>query len=129
MCVVLYKNKGVQKLLDAIVDICPPRWISRLLRASIRTLMREDERHPDDNAPFSALAFKIATDPYVGRLSYVRVYSGHVSTGSSVLNSTKRQKERIGRIVQMHANHREDIEGDLCRRYRRCGWPEELHHR
>ena len=78
----------------------------------------EDERHPDDNAPFSALAFKIATDPYVGRLSYVRVYSGHVTTGSSVLNSTKKQKERIGRIVQMHANHREDIEeiyaGDIA---------------
>ena len=70
----------------------------------------EDERHADDNAPFSALAFKIATDPFVGRLSFVRVYSGVLNTGTTVLNSTKKQKERIGRILQMHANHREDIE-------------------
>ena len=70
----------------------------------------EDERPADDNAPFSALAFKIMTDPYVGRLSFFRVYSGHLTTGSSVLNSTKNVKERIGRILQMHANHREDIE-------------------
>ena len=78
----------------------------------------EDERHADDNAPFSALAFKIATDPFVGRLSFVRVYSGVLNTGTTVLNSTKKQKERIGRILQMHANHREDIEccyaGDIA---------------
>ena len=78
----------------------------------------EDERPADDNAPFSALAFKIMTDPYVGRLSFFRVYSGKLTTGSSVLNSTKNQKERIGRILQMHANHREDIEevfsGDIA---------------
>ena len=78
----------------------------------------EDERHPDDNAPFSALAFKIATDPFVGRLSFIRVYSGQLNTGTTVLNSTKQQKERIGRILQMHANHREDIEtvysGDIA---------------
>ena len=78
----------------------------------------EDERPADDNAPFSALAFKIATDPFVGRLSFIRVYSGVLNTGTSVLNSTKKQKERIGRILQMHANHREDIEcvysGDIA---------------
>ena len=75
-------------------------------------------RKPDEKEPFSALAFKIATDPYVGRLSFVRVYSGVLSTGTTVLNSTKKQKERIGRILQMHANHREDIEcvysGDIA---------------
>ena len=78
----------------------------------------EDVRHADDNAPFSGLAFKIATDPFVGRLSFVRVYSGILNTGTAVLNSTKHQRERIGRILQMHANHREDIEccyaGDIC---------------
>ena len=79
---------------------------------------KRDERHADDNAPFSALAFKIATDSFVGRLSFVRVYSGVLNTGTTVLNSTKKQKERIGRILQMHANHREDIEccyaGDIA---------------
>ena len=78
----------------------------------------EEDRHPSDDEPFSALAFKIMTDPYVGRLSFFRVYSGHLTTGSSVLNSVKNQKERMGRILQMHANHREDIEevwaGDIA---------------
>ena len=118
VCGTSYKNKGVQKLLDAIVDYMPSPLDIPAIKGVNADTDEEDERHPDDNAPFSALAFKIATDPYVGRLSYVRVYSGHVSTGSSVLNSTKRQKERIGRIVQMHANHREDIEeiyaGDIA---------------
>ena len=118
VCGTSYKNKGVQKLLDAIVDYMPSPLDIPAIKGVNPDTDEEDERHPDDNAPFSALAFKIATDPYVGRLSYVRVYSGHVSTGSSVLNSTKRQKERIGRIVQMHANHREDIEeiyaGDIA---------------
>ena len=118
VCGTSYKNKGVQKLLDAIVDYMPSPLDIPAIKGVNPDTDEEDERHPDDNAPFSALAFKIATDPYVGRLSYVRGYSGHVSTGSSVLNSTKRQKERIGRIVQMHANHREDIEeiyaGDIA---------------
>ena len=118
VCGTSYKNKGVQKLLDAIVDYMPSPLDIPAIKGVNPDTDEEDERHPDDNAPFSALAFKIATDPYVGRLSYVRVYSGHVSTGSSVLNSTKLQKERIGRIVQMHANHREDIEeiyaGDIA---------------
>nr|WP_326126722.1 elongation factor G [uncultured Oscillibacter sp.] len=117
-CGTSYKNKGVQKLLDAIVDYMPaPTDIPPIKGVNPKT-EEEEERHSDDNAPFSALAFKIMTDPYVGRLSFVRVYSGTLSTGTSVLNSTKGQKERIGRILQMHANHREDIEtiysGDIA---------------
>ena len=109
-CGTSYKNKGVQKMLDAIVDYMPsPLDIPPIKGINPKT-DEEDERPADDNAPFSALAFKIMTDPYVGRLSFFRVYSGHLTTGSSVLNSTKNVKERIGRILQMHANHREDIE-------------------
>ena len=109
-CGTSYKNKGVQKLLDAIVDYMPsPADIPAIKGVNPKTDAEED-RKPSDEEPFSALAFKIMTDPYVGRLSFFRVYSGHLSTGSSVLNSTKGQKERIGRILQMHANHREDIE-------------------
>ena len=109
-CGTSYRNKGVQKLLDAIVDYMPsPLDIPPIKGVNPKT-DEEDERPADDNAPFSALAFKIMTDLYVGRLSFFRVYSGHLTTGSSVLNSTKNVKERIGRILQMHANHREDIE-------------------
>ncbi len=109
-CGTSYRNTGVQKLLDAIVDYMPsPLDIPPIKGVNPKT-DEEDERPADDNAPFSALAFKIMTDPYVGRLSFFRVYSGHLTTGSSVLNSTKNVKERIGRILQMHANHREDIE-------------------
>ena len=109
-CGTSYRNKGVQKLLDAIVDYMPsPLDIPPIKGVNPKT-DEEDERPADDNAPFSALAFKIMTDTYVGRLSFFRVYSGHLTTGSSVLNSTKNVKERIGRILQMHANHREDIE-------------------
>ena len=110
VCGTSYKNKGVQKLLDAIVDYMPsPVDIPAIKGVNPKT-DEEEERHSDDNAPFSALAFKIMTDPYVGRLSFFRVYSGHLATGSAVLNSTKNVKERIGRILQMHANHREDLE-------------------
>ena len=117
-CGTSYRNKGIQRLLDAIVDYMPsPLDIPPIKGVNPKT-DEEEERPADDNAPFSALAFKIATDPYVGRLSFVRVYSGTLNTGSSVLNSTKGQKERIGRILQMHANHREDIEtiysGDIA---------------
>ena len=117
-CGTSYRNKGVQKLLDAIVDYMPsPLDIPPIKGVNPKT-DEEDERPADDNAPFSALAFKIMTDPYVGRLSFFRVYSGHLTTGSSVLNSTKNVKERIGRILQMHANHRQDIEvcyaGDIA---------------
>ncbi len=109
-CGTSYKNKGVQKMLDAIVDYMPsPLDIPAIKGVNPKT-DEEDERPADDNAPFSALAFKIMTDPYVGRLSFFRVYSGHLKTGSTVLNSTKNVKERVGRILQMHANHREDIE-------------------
>ncbi|WP_293009523.1 MULTISPECIES: elongation factor G [unclassified Oscillibacter] len=109
-CGTSYKNKGVQKLLDAIVDYMPsPVDIPAIKGVNPKTEAEED-RKPSDDEPFSALAFKIMTDPYVGRLSFFRVYSGHLTTGSSVLNSTKNQRERIGRILQMHANHREDID-------------------
>ena len=118
VCGSSYKNKGVQKMLDAIVDYMPsPLDIPPIKGVNPKT-DEEDERPADDNAPFSALAFKIMTDPYVGRLSFFRVYSGRLTTGSSVLNSVKNQKERMGRILQMHANHREDIEevwaGDIA---------------
>ena len=117
-CGTSYRNKGIQRLLDAIVDYMPsPLDIPPIKGVNPKT-DEEEERPSDDSAPFSALAFKIMTDPYVGRLSFVRVYSGVLNTGSSVLNSTKGQKERIGRILQMHANHREDIEtiysGDIA---------------
>ena len=118
VCGTSYKNKGVQKLLDAIVDYMPSPLDIPAIQGVNPDTDEEDSRPADDNAPFSALAFKIATDPYVGRLSFVRVYSGMLNTGTSVLNSTKKQKERIGRILQMHANHREDIEtvysGDIA---------------
>ena len=109
-CGTSYRNKGVQKLLDAIVDYMPaPNDVPAIKGTNPKT-DEEEDRHPRDDEPFSALAFKIMTDPYVGRLSFFRVYSGHLTTGSSVLNSVKNQKERMGRILQMHANHREDIE-------------------
>ena len=118
VCGTSYRNKGVQKLLDAIVDYMPaPNDVPAIKGTNPKT-DEEEDRHPSDDEPFSALAFKIMTDPYVGRLSFFRVYSGHLSTGSSVLNSVKNQKERMGRILQMHANHREDIEevwaGDIA---------------
>ena len=118
VCGTSYRNKGVQKLLDAIVDYMPAPTDVPAIRGINPKTEEEEERPSDDSAPFSALAFKIMTDPYVGRLSFFRVYSGTVTTGSSVLNSTKGKKERLGRILQMHANHREDIEqvysGDIA---------------
>jgi len=118
VCGTSYKNKGIQKLLDAIVDYLPsPVDIPDMVGTSLSG-DEEDSRPPSDEAPFSALAFKIMTDPYVGRLSFFRVYSGFASTGSMVYNSTKGKKERMGRILQMHANHREDIDaaytGDIA---------------
>jgi elongation factor G len=109
-CGTSYKNKGVQKMLDAIVDFLPsPLDIPAVKGVNPKT-EEEEERKADDSEPFAALAFKIMTDPYVGRLSFFRVYSGTLTTGSTVLNSTKGDKERIGRILQMHANHRVDID-------------------
>ncbi len=117
-CGTSYKNKGVQKLLDAIVDYMPsPLDVPPVEGVEPKT-EKTVERPADDSAPFSALAFKIMTDPYVGRLSFFRVYSGTLETGKTVLNSTKGQRERMGRILQMHANHREDLEqvwsGDIA---------------
>ena len=118
VCGTSYRNKGVQKLLDAIVDFMPSPVDIPAIKGINPETDEEDERIASDDAPFSALAFKIATDPFVGRLSFVRVYSGVLHTGTSVMNSTKRNKERIGRVLQMHANHREDIDacyaGDIC---------------
>ena len=118
VCGTSYKNKGVQKLLDAIVDYMPAPTDIPPIKGVNPDTEEEEERPSSDDEPFSALAFKIATDPFVGRLSFIRVYSGTLNTGTQVLNSTKRQKERIGRILQMHANHREDIEtvysGDIA---------------
>ena len=118
VCGSSYRNKGVQKLLDAIVDYMPaPTDVPAIKGVNPKT-DEEEERKSSDDEPFSALAFKIMTDPYVGRLSFFRVYSGTLTTGSAVLNATKGKRERMGRILQMHANHREDIEccyaGDIC---------------
>ena len=112
-----YKNKGVQELLNAIVDFLPsPLDIPHIKGVDLDG--NEVERKTDDNEPFAALAFKIATDPFVGKLCFFRVYSGTLVSGSSVLNANKDKKERIGRILQMHANHRQDIEevfaGDIA---------------
>ena len=112
-----YKNKGVQELLNSIIDYMPaPTDIAHIKGVDLDG--NEVERKTDDNEPFAALAFKIATDPFVGKLCFFRVYSGTLASGSSVLNANKDKKERIGRILQMHANHREDIEkvfaGDIA---------------
>lgn len=113
-----YKNKGIQPMLDAVVDYMPsPLDIPPIVGTLVRT-GEEEERVSDDNGPFSALAFKIMTDPYVGKLAFFRVYSGTLKSGSYVWNPTKKKKERIGRILLMHANHREDVEevysGDIA---------------
>ncbi|MHB1342505.1 MAG: elongation factor G [Coriobacteriia bacterium] len=109
-CGASFKNKGVQPLLDAIIEYLPsPLEVPAIKGVDARS--GEDvERHADEDEPFSALAFKVMTDPYVGKLTYFRVYSGKLSSGSYVLNSTKGHKERIGRLLEMHANHREDVD-------------------
>ena len=118
VCGSSYRNKGVQKLLDAIVDYMPaPTDVPAIKGVNPKT-DAEEERKSSDDEPFAALAFKIMTDPYVGRLSFFRVYSGTLNTGSAVLNATKGKRERVGRLLQMHANHREDLEtvysGDIA---------------
>lgn len=118
VCGTSYKNKGVQKLLDAIVDYMPSPLDVPDIQGIIPGTDETDSRPANDDAPFAALAFKIMTDPYVGRLSFFRVYSGSTEAGSTVLNSTKGNRERLGRILQMHANHREDTDmvysGDIA---------------
>ena len=118
VCGTSYKNKGVQEVLDAVVDYMPSPLDKKGIKGVNPETEEEDFRPASDEAPFSALAFKIATDPYVGKLCYFRVYSGVLEKGSTVLNCTKGCKERLGRILQMHANHREDIDvvyaGDIA---------------
>ncbi len=117
-CGTSYKNKGVQKLLDAIVDYMPSPLDVPAITGTNPKSEKEESRPADDEAPFSALAFKIMTDPFVGRLAFFRVYSGTLETGKTVMNATKGLRERMGRILQMHANHREDIDmvytGDIA---------------
>ena len=117
-CGTSYRNKGVQKLLDAIVDYMPSPIDVPSIKGINPETEEEVERHSSDDEPFAALAFKIATDPFVGKLAFFRVYSGTVNAGTSVYNANKDSNERIGRILQMHANHRQDIEtvyaGDIA---------------
>ncbi len=117
-CGTSYRNKGVQKLLDAVVDYMPAPTDIPAIKGVDSHTGEETERKAGDDEPFAALAFKIATDPYVGKLAFMRVYSGKLNSGANVYNSTKDKRERIGRILQMHANHRQDIEtvysGDIA---------------
>ncbi len=117
-CGTAYRNKGVQPLLDAIVDFMPAPTDIESIKGVNPDTDEEEQRHSSDSEPFSALAFKIATDPFVGKLCFFRVYSGTVNAGTTVYNSVKNCRERMGRILQMHANHREDIEtvyaGDIA---------------
>ena len=119
LCGTSYRNKGVQPLLDAVVAYMPsPIDIPAIKGIDPDDPEKELERHPSDDEPFSALAFKIMTDPFVGKLAFCRVYSGVLESGSYAYNSTKGKRERIGRLVMMHANHREEVEtvytGDIC---------------
>ena len=118
LCGSAYKNKGIQLLLDAVIEYLPSPIDIPAIKGTIPNSDKVEERPADDKAPFAALAFKVMTDPFVGRLTYFRVYSGEAHAGSYVYNSTKDQKERFGRLVQMHANHRQEIEmvdsGDIA---------------
>ncbi len=104
LCGTAFKNKGVQKVLDAVVDYLPAPTDIESIKGIVPDTDEEIARHADDNEPFSALAFKVMTDPYVGRLTFFRVYSGQLNSGSYVQNSTKGKRERVGRILLMHAN-------------------------
>ena len=113
-CGTSYRNKGVQKMLDAVIDYMPSPLDIPAIKGTVPGTEEEVERKAGDEQPFSALAFKIATDPFVGKICFFRVYSGKVDSGSTVLNSTKDTNERMGRILQMHSNHRKDIETCYC---------------
>ena len=110
VCGTSYRNKGVQKVLDAVIDYMPSPLDIPAIKGTIPGTEEEEDRKADDNEPFSALAFKIMTDPFVGKLCFIRIYSGKIQAGASVQNSTKSNRERFGRLLKMHANHREDIE-------------------
>ena len=118
LCGSAYKNKGVQMMLDAVIDYMPSPLDIPPIKGVLPGTDQEEERHTDDNGPFAALAFKIMADPFVGKLAFFRVYSGTLESGSYVYNSTKGKRERIGRILQMHANKREEIDkvyaGDIA---------------
>jgi len=118
LCGAAFKNKGIQHLLDAVVDYLPSPLDVPPIIGTVPGTGTEQERLPDDKAPFSALVFKIMTDPFVGQLAFIRVYSGHLETGTSVLNAGRGKRERIGRLLQMHANEREEIKevyaGDIA---------------
>ena len=114
LCGSSYKNKGVQLLLDAVVDYLPSPLDVPAIKGNVAG-RRRSERHPGTTSRSQRLAFKIMSDPYVGKLTFFRVYSGTLNSGSYVLNSTKGKRERIGRILQMHANHREESEHGVCR--------------
>ena len=118
ICGTAFKNKGVQPLLDAVIDYLPSPLDVPAVKGVNPETSAEEERKADDKAPFSALAFKIMTDPYVGQLTFIRVYSGHLKTGDTVYNSGRQRNERIGRLLQMHANKRDEITeiyaGDIC---------------
>ena len=124
-----YKNKGVQELLDAIVEYMPSPLDKKAISGVNPKTDEEETREPSDDAPFAALAFKIMTDPYVGKLAFFRVYSGTLESGKTVINTNKNQRERMGRILLMHANHQRRSGLRVLRRYRRSSRPEEHHDR
>ncbi|MFO7862873.1 MAG: EF-Tu/IF-2/RF-3 family GTPase, partial [Salinivirgaceae bacterium] len=117
LCGSSYKNKGVQLMLDAVIDYLPAPTDVPPIKGKLEN-GKEELRNSDDSAPFAALAFKVMTDPYVGKLTFFRVYSGTLKSGSYITNTSKNKRERIGRILQMHANHREEIDivysGDIA---------------
>ena len=111
LCGSSFKNKGVQPLLDAVIDLLPSPLDVLPAVGTVPGTDEEVTREADPAAPFAALAFKVMSDPFVGRLTYLRVYSGSIGTGSNIINATKDRKERLGRLLMMHANHREDVDG------------------
>ena len=128
LCGSAFKNKGVQAMLDAVIDYMPsPVDIPPV--KGIKENGQPDERAPSDEAPFSGLAFKIMTDPFVGQLTFFRVYSGVVNSGDTIYNPVKGRKERIGRILQMHANDARRDQGSARGRHRRGGGSQGLHDR
>ncbi len=129
LCGSAFKNKGVQQLLDAVVNWMPSPLDRGNIKAHDLATDADIILTPSDDAPFAALAFKIMSDPYVGRLTFIRIYSGTLSKGMSLINSTKDSKERISRLLEMHANKREERDEFYHRRYRRLHRPEKSDYR